>query len=110
MGKINFYTQSRIDLLESFHGILFANLQGEVHNTDTLYRFDGINWEVFDQGNSNVSLKATEEQLIVTRRYAIVLFDPSLNQTHYLSSSVFDEEKIFHEQLMFFRSIWLPVS
>ena len=92
--KLNFHTQSRIDLLESFNGMLFANLHGEVYNTDTLYRFDGINWEVFDQGNSNVSLKSTEEQLIVARHYAIVLFDQLLNQTHFLSSSIFDEEKI----------------
>ena len=91
--KLNFHTQSRISLLESFNGMLFANLQGEAFNSDTLFRFDGINWEVFDQGNSNVSINATEGQLTVARRYWLAVYNHSLNQTHYLSNSVFDVEE-----------------
>ena len=56
--KLSAHSQSRVDLLESFNGLLFVNLHGEEYNTDTLYHFDGNNWVVFEQESTNVSIKA----------------------------------------------------
>ena len=92
--KLNFHTQSRVDLLESFNNLLFANFQGASFNTDTLYSFDGNDWEVFNQEYSNVSLSASGQQFTIARHFGIVVYDQQLNQTHHLSSSAFDEEKI----------------
>jgi len=91
--KLNFHTQSRVDLLESFNDLLFANFQGASFNTDTLYSFDGNNWEVFNQGNSNVSLSVSGQHFTIARRFGVVVYDQQLNQIRHLSSSVFDEEK-----------------
>lgn len=92
--KLDFHPYSRVNLLESFNDLLFANLQGPTFNTDTLYHFDGSNWAIFNPVYSNVSLKSSEEYLVVTRPYAIVVYDQQLNQTRHLSSSVFEEENI----------------
>jgi streptogramin lyase len=99
--KLNFHTRSRVDLLESFNDLLFANFQGASFNTDTIYSFDGNNWEVFDQGHSNVSLKASGQYLTIARRFGIVVYDQELNQTRHLSSSVFNEEKIDFRACLF---------
>ena len=59
--KLSTHSQSYIDMLESFNGLLFVNLHGEEYNTDTLYHFDGSNWIVFEQESSNMSIKASSK-------------------------------------------------
>ena len=64
--KLSAHSQSHVDLLESFNGLLFVNLHGQEYNSDTLYHFDGNNWVVFEQESSNVSIKASSQQLVIT--------------------------------------------
>ena len=91
--KLSVHTQSRVDLLESFNGLLFVNLHGEEYNTDTLYHFDGNNWVVFEQESSNVSLKASAQKLVLSRRFGVSVYNQDLNSTHYLSSGEFNLDK-----------------
>ena len=63
--KLLEHSKSRVDLLESFNGLLFVNLNGEEYNTDTLYHFDGNNWVVFEEESSNVSIKANHQKKVV---------------------------------------------
>ena len=91
--KLLAHTQSRVDHLESFNGLLFVNLHGEEYNTDTLYHFDGNNWVVFEEESSNVSIKANHQELILTRRFGVSVYNQELNNTHYLSSGEFNLEK-----------------
>ena len=91
--KLSVHTQSRVDLLESFNGLLFVNLHGEEYNTDTLYHFDGNNWVIFEQESSNVSLKASAQKLVLSRRFGVSVYNQDLNSTHYLSSGEFNLDK-----------------
>lgn len=91
--KLSVHTQSRVDLLESFNGLLFVNLHGEEYNTDTLYHFDGNNWVIFEQESSNVSLKASAQKLVLSRRFGVSVYNQDLNSTHYLSSGEFILDK-----------------
>lgn len=88
--KLSAHSQSHVDLLESFNGLLFANLHGEEYNTDTLYHFDGNNWIAFKQESSNVSLKGGPHQLVLASRFNVLVCDQNLNITHQLYSSQFD--------------------
>ncbi len=90
--KLSTHSQSCIDMLESFSGLLFVNLHGEEYNTDTLYHFDGSNWLVFEQESSNMSIKASSKHLVLTSRYNVSVFDQNLNRTHYLYSGQFNIE------------------
>ena len=91
--KLSAHPQSRVDLLESFNGLLFVNLNGEEYNTDTLYHFDGNNWVVFEEESSNVSIKANHQKLVLTRRFGVSVYNQDLNSTHYLSSGEFNLDK-----------------
>ena len=99
--KLSAHSQSRVDLLESFNGLLFVNLHGEEYNTDTLYHFDGNNWVVFEQERSNVSIKASSQKLVLTRRFGISVYNQELNSTHYLSSGEFNLDKIDFNSAIF---------
>jgi len=90
--KLSIHSQSYIDMLESFNGLLFVNLHGEEYNTDTLYHFDGTNWIVFEQESSNTSIKANSKHLVLTSRYNVSVYDQNLNRTHYLYSGQFNLE------------------
>ena len=90
--KLSIHSQSYIDMLESFNGLLFVNLHGEEYNTDTLYHFDGTNWIVFEQESSNTSIKANSKHLVLTSRYNVSVYDQNLNRTHYLYSDQFNLE------------------
>ncbi len=91
--KLPTHSQSKVDLLETFNGLLFVNLHGEQYNTDTLYHFDGNNWVVFEEESSNVSIKANHQELVLTRRFGVSVYNQDLNNTHYLSSGEFNLEK-----------------
>ena len=99
--KLSAHSQSRVDLLESFNGLLFVNLHGEEYNTDTLYHFDGNNWEVFEQESSNVSIKASSQELVLTRRFNVLVYDQELNRTQTLYSGEFNLDKIDFNSAIF---------
>ena len=99
--KLPVHSQSRVDLLESFNGLLFVNLHGDEYNTDTLYHFDGNNWVVFEQESSNVSIKASSQQLVLTRRFNVSVYDQDLNRIQYLYSSEFNLDKIDFNSAIF---------
>ena len=99
--KLLAHSQSRVDLLESFNGLLFVNLHGEEYNTDTLYHFDGNNWVVFEQESSNLSIKANSEQLVLTRRFNVSVYDQDLNRIQYLYSNEFNLDKIDFNSAIF---------
>ena len=99
--KLLVHTQSRVDLLESFNGLLFVNLHGEEYNSDTLYHFDGNNWVIFEEESSNVSLKANEHELVLTRRFSVSVYNQELNSTHYLSAGEFNLDKIDFNSAIF---------
>ena len=92
--KLSAHSQSHVDLLESFNGLLFVNLHGQEYNSDTLYHFDGNNWVVFEQESSNVSIKASSQQLVLSRRFSVSVYDQDLNRTHNLYSGEFNLDKI----------------
>ena len=103
--KLSAHSQSYIDMLESFSGLLFVNLHGEEYNTDTLYHFDGTNWVVFEQESSNMSIKASSKHIVLTSRYNISVYDQNLNRTHYLYSGQFNIENTdFNSAIFFFIS------
>ena len=91
--KLSVHTHSRVNLLESFNGLLFANLHGEEYNTDTIYYFDGNNWDLFRQESSNVSIKGGSQELVLTSRFNVLVYDQDLNITHQLYSRQFNLDK-----------------
>ena len=99
--KLPAHSQSRVDLLETFNGLLFVNLHGAEYNTDTLYHFDGNNWVVFEQESSNVSIKASSHQLVLTCRFNVSVYDQGLNRTQYLYSGQFNLDKIDFNSAIF---------
>ena len=74
--KLSAHSQSRVDLLESFNGLLFVNLHGEEYNTDTLYHFDGNNWVVFEQ-----------ESIKMIKRICIVFFAMQVNKQQVIKAT-----------------------
>tara|TARA_B100001093_G_scaffold476293_1_gene502531 strand:- start:19364 stop:21628 length:2265 start_codon:yes stop_codon:yes gene_type:complete len=99
--KLPAHSRSRVDLLESFNGLLFVNLHGEEYNTDTLYHFDGNNWVVFEQESSNVSIKANSQELVLTTRFNVSVYDQGLNRNQYLYSGQFNLDKIDFNSAIF---------
>jgi len=87
--KVETPSPLKISLMAPFNELLFVNFQGPSYNTDSLYSFDGANWALFDADNSNVSIKSSEAQIVVGRRFGISVFDNQLNQSDYLSSNDF---------------------
>ena len=88
--KVNFRPNAKFSLLETFNDKLFANIQGAEYNTDSLYIFDGSNWELFRYPYSNVSLKSNGGYLTVTSKYGANVYDQNLEQKSYVSSNAFN--------------------
>ena len=91
--KIEFRQSSKFNLLETFANKLFVNIQGSTFNTDSLYTFDGVNWELFSHPYSNVSLKIANNKLVVTSKYGVNTYNENLEAEQYRSSTVFNFEK-----------------
>ena len=91
--KIEFRQSSKFNLLETFANKLFVNIQGSTFNTDSLYTFDGVNWELFSHPYSNVSLKIAKNKLVVTSKYGVNTYNENLEAEQYRSSTVFNFEK-----------------
>lgn len=91
--KIEFRQNSKFSLLETFANKLFVNIQGSSFNTDSLYTFDGINWELFSHPYSNVSIKIANNKLVVTSKYGVNTYNENLGAEEYRSSGVFNFEK-----------------
>jgi len=91
--KIETTLNWKINLIETFAQKLFINRQGESFNTDSLYTYDGQNWELFSQPFSNVSLKITENKLAVSSKYGVKVYNENLEMTTHLSSNVFEYSK-----------------
>lgn len=91
--KMDVHEQSRINLLCEFNQLLFTNLEGSTYNTDSLYTYNGMDWELFEHNKSNVSLTKTSQELTITRRYGASVYDLALEQIRHLSSSQFNLQK-----------------
>ncbi len=92
-NKAEFKPNSKINLLETYANKLFVNLQGNSFNTDSLYTFDGTNWELFSHPYSNVSLKVNDSELTVTSLYGIHVYNENLETVKHLSSGEFNYSK-----------------
>jgi ligand-binding sensor domain-containing protein len=92
--KMEFRADSKFSLIETFANKLFVNIQGTTFNSDSLYTFDGINWELFSHPYSNVSLKVYDNKLLVTSYYRVNIYNENLESEQHLSSGVFNFMKI----------------
>ena len=88
--KISFRENSKINLLETYNEKLFANVQGSSFNTDSLYIYNGLQWELFSHPYSNVSLKEINNKLVLTSKYGIRVYNEDLEITGHISSSSFN--------------------
>ena len=89
--KAHMPSNLKVNLLTTFNDLLFVNFKGTTYNTDIIYSFDGSDWALFDQGNSNTFISSSGQKLIVTRRFGVSVFDENLNQKEYISSGIFDK-------------------
>ena len=91
--KMEFRQNSKFNLIETFSNKLFVNIQGNTFNSDSLYTYDGLNWELFAHPYSNVSLKVSNNKLIVTSKYGVNRYNENLDSEQHLSSGVFSFPK-----------------
>ena len=91
--KMSFKENAKINLIETYAGKLFANIQGNTFNSDSLYTYDGANWELFSHPYSNVSLKVSDNKLVVTSKYGVNRYNEDLESLQNLSSGVFNFSK-----------------
>ena len=91
--KMSFKENAKINLIETYAGKLFANIQGNTFNSDSLYTYDGANWELFSHPYSNVSLKVSDNILVVTSKYGVNRYNEDLESLQNLSSGVFNFSK-----------------
>jgi len=106
--KINFKQNSKFNLLETFEGKLFANIQGSTFNSDSLYTFNGVNWELFSHPYTNVSLKVADKNLSVTSKSALNVYNENLEQIQHISNGAFDFPKSeFRAGLYINEEFWL---
>ena len=92
-SKMNFRANAVFNLLETFSGKLYANIQGESFNTDSLYTYDGENWALFSHPFTNVSLKSQNGKLSVTSKYGLHVYNENLETVKNLTSAMFNFPK-----------------
>lgn len=68
--------------MQVFNDRLFLNYSGGF-NADTLFVFDGYDWDYFDKNtvNEKQELRAYDDFMIVTQRYNVLVYDKSFNQS-----------------------------
>jgi len=66
--------------LEQFNGKLFLNYSRNTYNTDTLFVFDGQQWDYFEREitSRRAMLRAYEDQLLICNNYNVSVFNNQL--------------------------------
>jgi ligand-binding sensor domain-containing protein len=66
--------------LEQFNGKLFLNYSRNVYNSDTLFVFDGQQWDYFERDitSRRAMLRAYDDQLLICNNYNISVFNNQL--------------------------------
>ncbi len=70
--------------IESFAGKLFANYSRNGYNTDTLYIYNGTNWDYFDKTNCSrhTKLRADFDKFILLNNYNIYVYGEDLQMLY----------------------------
>lgn len=70
------------NLVQSFEGKIIANSYKEGWDGDTLYFFNGQNWDYFDRGNNSRHFQflTYSKSLYIVNRYNVAVYDQSLNK------------------------------
>jgi ligand-binding sensor domain-containing protein len=73
------YTQ-----IERFQDKLYLNYSRNVFNTDTLFVFNGSNWDYFDPSNTSIhpSLRAYSDRFLVVNNYNIFVYNQNMELLH----------------------------
>jgi streptogramin lyase len=66
--------------IETFNDKLYLNYSRNEFNTDTLFVFDGNDWDYFDKPNTSIraALRAFENNFIIVNNYNITLYDENM--------------------------------
>lgn len=78
-GTIN-YTE-----IETFNNKLYANYSENKYNSDTLFVYDGQNWDYFSKRTYSIKrdIKAYDDRLILTEHYSVKVID---NNDNYIAN------------------------
>ena len=87
-------TLQQIHLLTSFNNQIYLSTTGPSFNTDVLYLYDGISWQEFYSGVSFVDLKVNQQNLIVSFRYGIKVFNADGSLEDQLGVEGFDFDRV----------------
>ncbi|MDP3463317.1 MAG: two-component regulator propeller domain-containing protein [Bacteroidales bacterium] len=65
---------------ETFAGKLFINYSRNAFNSDTMFVFDGNNWDYFNKENTSIHamIRADDDKLLLVNNYTVHVFDASL--------------------------------
>lgn len=99
--KLNTPSDLKVSFLANFNELLFVNFAGRSYNTDKLFYFNGLDWVLFDEGNSNSSIQSIDDEFVLTRRFGVLVFDAFLNQKEFISSAAFETLQIDFNTCLF---------
>ena len=68
--------------IETFQGYLIANYKTDTWEGDTLYLYDGVSWNVFQEGNDDRhhEIRNVGDRLIISQRYNVIVLNKDLEQ------------------------------
>lgn len=71
----------RYNLIQSFQGKVYANYGTDVFDQDTMFVFNGQNWDYFQKDNNyeHFQMNVSEGKFILVNRYNTFIYDKNMN-------------------------------
>jgi hypothetical protein len=95
--------------IENFEGKIYTNYYSNKYNQDTLFVFDGENWDYFDIENVSIHRQITtnNEKLLIVNYYSVFVYNSSLEREYLVNRVDGGSINCYSAQLDDNNNVWI---
>lgn len=97
------------NLIESFQGKIYTNYYSQKYNQDTMFVFDGQNWDYFslDNPSEHHQMNVSNGKFLLVNRYSVYVYDNNMEIEYKVKSPGGENLECFAAQLDDEENIWV---
>ncbi len=97
------------NLIENFQGKIYTNYYSQKYNQDTMFVFDGQNWDYFSVDNTSEhhEMNVNEDKFILVNRYGVSVFNSDMILDYKVRVPSGETLECFAAQLDEYENVWV---
>ncbi len=78
------YPNEFYNLIASFNNRIYVNLQGATFGSDTMFVYNGVEWDYFERDNNDNhrQFSVSENNMLIVNEYNVTVYDGDMNQEY----------------------------